>query len=139
MKKFLTLFTLALTLSIFTACNHTPTTTENIEETQTSNYKEYSTEALTNIPANQQTVLFFHASWCPTCRAAEKDILANVNQIPTNTIIYKIDYDSEKTLKEQYDVNYQHTFVLVDKEGNKLGEWVGLMTLEELMEAVNNN
>ena len=37
-------------------------------------------------------VLFFHASWCPTCRAADADITAKQSSIPSGLVIHKVDY-----------------------------------------------
>jgi thioredoxin 1 len=72
---------------------------------------------------NSKVVLFFHAAWCPTCRAAEKEILeVGVNN---GVIILKVDYDSAKDLKAKYGVTTQHTFVQIDATGNVKTKWSG--------------
>lgn len=90
------------------------------------NYVEY-TPAIVADSASQgkKVVLFFHASWCPTCKAAEQDILGRVNEIPENIVIVKTDYDTYTQLKEKYNITYQHTFVQVDGEGNQITVWNG--------------
>jgi hypothetical protein len=69
--------------------------------------------------------LFFAASWCSTCRAADRDIRAKLGEIPQGLVIFKTDYDKETALKSKYGVVRQHTFVLVDARGNALKKWSG--------------
>ena len=61
----------------------------------------------------------------PSCRSAEKDIKRNLNVIPEDIVIFKADYDSEKTLKQKYGITYQHTFVYVDAAGEAIAKWNG--------------
>ena len=50
---------------------------------------------------------------------------ANLDRIPEDVIVLKTDYDSQKELKKKYGITYQHTFVLVDDEGNEIKTWNG--------------
>lgn len=75
--------------------------------------------------AGLKNVLFFHASWCPTCRAADADISAKLSSIPAGLIIHKVDYDTATDLKKKYGVTYQHTFVQVDEKGEMITKWSG--------------
>ena len=70
-----------------------------------------------------RVVLFFHAPWCPSCRANEKDIQARVaaGSLPPGLTIVKVDYDSSTQLKARYGVRQQDTFVQVDAAGNAVG------------------
>ena len=77
-------------------------------------------------------VLYFHAPWCPTCQALDKNINANLGSIPEKTIIVKTDYDSSNDLKKKYGVTYQHTMVQVDSSGNKIKKWSGSPELKDL-------
>lgn len=78
-------------------------------------------------------VLFFHAAWCSTCRALERDIQASLSDIPSDLTILKIDYDSERDLRRQYGVTQQHTLIQVNTAGNKIHQWVGGNTLESII------
>lgn len=65
-------------------------------------------------------VLFFHAAWCPKCVQQDK-VLAD--WYPSEDFAYsvhKVDYDSSAELKQRYGVVQQHTYVMVDGQGNKL-------------------
>lgn len=89
-------------------------------------YKDYSPAALVEATKDGgKAVLFFWASWCPNCKAANADFLAHTNQIPNNVTVFKTNYDTEKTLKTKYGVTYQHTFVQVDAQGNQITKWNG--------------
>lgn len=89
-------------------------------------YIDYTATSVTEAAENKgKAVLFFHAAWCPTCKAAEEDILANADKIPSDLTIIKTDYDTEIELRKKYGITIQHTFVQVDSEGNQISKWVG--------------
>ena len=99
------------------------------------NYLDYSESFLTR--ANEgKVVLFFKANWCPTCNALDKDILKNLNKIPEDVTILKVDYDVASDLKKKYEVVTQHTLVQVDAKGNEITKWVGGNTLGTILERV---
>ena len=77
-------------------------------------------------------VLFFRASWCPTCRALDADIRSRLSEIPSGLVILDVDYDNSSELKQKYGVTYQHTFVQVDASGNQIAKWSGSPTLAAL-------
>ncbi|MVN88440.1 redoxin domain-containing protein [Deinococcus sp. HMF7620] len=87
-------------------------------------YQPYSKAAF-DAAKSKQRVLFFWASWCPNCRAAEADIQKNLGSLPAGVVVFKTDYDKEAALKKQYGITYQHTFVLVDAQGKALRKWSG--------------
>lgn len=88
------------------------------------NYVDYTQKAFDDA-ANTKRVLFFKASWCPSCRSADKVFTENLEKIPTNVMIFKVDYDKETALKTKYSVVRQHTFVYVDAKGASLKTWSG--------------
>ena len=85
-------------------------------------YEIYTPEKLAQA-TNGDVVLFFHASWCPTCRAAEASI--NETGVPDGLTILKLDYDRELELRQKYGVTVQHTFVQVDENGDLIKKWTG--------------
>ncbi len=82
-------------------------------------------------------VLFFHASWCPSCRGLSANIEANRDAIPAGLTILKLDYDREVELKKKYGVTYQHTLVQVDANGNLIKKWSGGASLQTIVDQVN--
>lgn len=79
-------------------------------------YREYSEGAVAD--AEGRVLLFFHASWCPQCRAIEDDILTQ--GVPAGVTILHVDYDTHQDLRQRYGVTLQTTFVEVDAAGEPL-------------------
>ena len=104
--------------------------------TAESGFIDYDESKLTNAQYGR-VVLFFHASWCPSCRGLEKDIINNKNNIPADLLIMKVDYDSSTDLKKKYKVVQQHTLVQVDSKGELIKSNQGLYQLNTL-ESLNN-
>lgn len=96
----------------------------------TGTYQEYS-EA--QVAENDGALLFFHASWCPSCRTLDESITKESENIPGGLAILKLDYDKETELKKKYAVVGQHTLVQVDKDGNKITMWRGGNSLDEVL------
>jgi len=99
-------------------------------------YETYAPEKVALASATHDVVLFFRASWCPTCRALDADIKANLSKIPESLAILDVNYDNSTALKQKYGVTYQHTFVQVDKDGNLIKKWSGSPTLSALVSEV---
>ena len=99
-------------------------------------YEAYAPEKVMLASATHDVVLFFRASWCPTCRAVDADIKANLSKIPGSLAILDVNYDNSTALKQKYGVTYQHTFVQVDKDGNLIKKWSGSPTLSALVAEV---
>ena len=103
-----------------------PTDAMMKDDKQSLNYIDYSAAALASAAQNGgKPVIFFKASWCPSCQAADKAFTSNLDQIPAGVTILKADYDTEKDLKAKYGITYQHTFVQVDATGKELAKWNG--------------
>lgn len=83
-------------------------------------YVDYSAEAVAN--AEGRKWLFFHAPWCPQCRALEADIESQ--GVPAGLTIFKVDYDTSTELKQRYGVTLQTTVVEIDDEGNEVDKFV---------------
>lgn len=94
------------------------------QQSSAGSYLDYSLAAY-NAASDQKRVLFFHATWCPTCKAANIEISSNLDQIPAGVVILKTDYDTEVALKKKYNITYQHTFVEVDAYGEVITQWNG--------------
>lgn len=99
-------------------------------------YEAYTSGKVALASSTHDVVLFFRASWCPTCRVIDADIKANLSKIPSSLAILDVDYDNSTALKQKYGVTYQHTFVQVDKDGNMIKKWSGSPTLAKLVSEI---
>lgn len=107
---------------------------------QSRPYQEYS-KATFDANTGKKRVLFFYANWCETCRPADADFKANESSFPEDLVLFRVNYNDpdtdqeEKDLARKYGITYQHTFVLVDGEGNEVKKWNGGQT-EKLLSSV---
>ncbi len=87
-------------------------------------YEDYSADkvALADQKDNK-VVLFFHADWCPICRAIDAEINASKTALPAGVHLLKVDFDTATALRQKYGVTSQYTFVQVDGKGNVLKKW----------------
>jgi len=79
-------------------------------------------------------VLFFHASWCPTCQAAEANLTSQ--PVPDGLTVVKTDFDTMTELRQKYGVTVQHTFVQIDAGGAQLAKWSGSTSAAEIADQV---
>jgi thiol-disulfide isomerase/thioredoxin len=93
-------------------------------QTEPGTYTEYSEKAA--LAPTGTKILFFHAPWCPQCRAIEASI--ETDGVPTGVTVLKVDYDSNQELRQRYGVTLQTTFVKIDDNGNKIASYVAYET-----------
>jgi len=94
--------------------------TEVAPSTVAGAYVEYSDGAIQSTPGPK--ALFFHASWCPQCRALDEDLKAR--GAPDGLTVFKVDYDGRTDLRQKYGVTLQTTVVFVDDAGELISSSV---------------
>lgn len=120
----------------------TPTSNSTTQQEHTppsaviGTYEPYSQAAL-QAAKDKRKLLFFHAAWCPQCRALEKSI--EQSGVPVGVAIFKVDFDNSHELRQKYDVTIQTTIVEIDEQGNLLKKHVAYdnPVLPEVMQALN--
>ena len=76
-------------------------------------------------------VLFFYADWCPTCRPVDEELSQKATELPGNVTVIRVNYNDDQTdedeeaLAKKYGITYQHTFVVIDENGNEIKKWNG--------------
>lgn len=100
-----------------------------------SSYIDYSEEAIKNTD-KKFIVLFFHADWCPTCKAFEKQVLSE--SVPDDILILKVDFDTENDLRKKYNILTQTSFVLINKDGNLIKRWVWAKWIDDIVEKLKD-
>ena len=96
-------------------------------------YVDYSGDVIAQTAGTK--LLFFHAPWCPQCRALEADIKAK--GVPEGVTIIKVDYDSNQSLRQKYGVTIQTTLVKVDDSGKLIEKYVAYD--EPTLQAIKEN
>ncbi|GAB3141394.1 thioredoxin domain-containing protein [Marisediminicola antarctica] len=99
-------------------------------------FQEYTPEAVSSATTDATVVLFFHATWCSTCKLLADDITANADSIPDDVQILLVDFDTATDLKQRYGVTLQHTLVQVDSNGDAIEQWHLTRTLGELLDSL---
>ncbi len=100
------------------------------------------TSGILDTTKDVRRVIFFYANWCPTCKTANEDFLANEAKIPQDVVVIRTNYNDtdtdqeEKDLAKKYGITYQHTFVYIDGNGNEISKWNGGGSTE-LIQKVN--
>lgn len=96
------------------------TQTMTMDNSQAGAYVNYSSSAIAESSGTK--LLFFHAQWCPQCRAIEADI--KQDGVPAGVTIIKVDYDTNQALRQKYGITLQTTFVRIDDQGNLVEKFV---------------
>jgi len=95
-------------------------------------FEDYSEDKIQRAE-NGDVVLYFSATWCPSCNTLNNNLNENLDLIPDGVNILKVDFDNSTELRQKYGVTFQHTFVQVDAQGNQIAKWSGGTTLESLV------
>ena len=108
---------------------------DKMMKADSSRYVQYS-KAIFDQSKDLRRVLYFYATWCPSCKAANEDFSTNTNKIPKDVVVIRINYNDpdtdaeEKDLAKKYGITYQHTFIQIDANGKRLMKWNGGQTDE---------
>jgi thiol-disulfide isomerase/thioredoxin len=70
-------------------------------------------------------LLFFHASWCGSCKAKDEVLTGFYEEGSYPVSTYKIDFDTAEALKAKYGISSQDTVVLVDGTGKAIETIMG--------------
>ena len=99
-------------------------------ESESSRYLPY-TASVYQSAEDKRVVLYFYATWCPSCKVANAEFLAPPEKIPQDVVVLRVNYNDpdtdadEKALAAKYGITYQHTFVQIDKDGKEITKWNG--------------
>ncbi len=124
---------LLLTIGAIGCTNQNSGPAKVVEAAADARFTVYADSA--SVIGKEPVALFFHADWCGTCTALEKDINNNIDELPKDAKILKVNFDTEIELKKEYGVLLQSMFVVLDKDGNVI-EKLAAPTFDKLKEAI---
>ena len=101
---------------------------------KTTGYVDYDAAMVDGaLAAGQNVILFFHATWCPSCKSLDAAINSSLSSIPADTLIVKVDYDTSTDLKKKYRVVGQHTTVMLNADGSEKSKKLGARSVSEVL------
>jgi thioredoxin 1 len=76
-------------------------------------FKPFTKEAFNAAAAEgKMTLVFFHAPWCPVCKAQEPKVQKHLDSDAKQVVALKVDYDTNKPLRQEMNVSKQSTLIL---------------------------
>lgn len=105
----------------------------NTWDTDYTWYTKYnSSEVTKNEFESVTSILFFYKQDCASCESMNNDITSNIQQIPEQVEIFKVDMEVNQPLLEKYSIDAENSFVVLHSKGNSTKiSW--LTTLESLL------
>jgi thiol-disulfide isomerase/thioredoxin len=102
-------------------------------------YVMYSADAVEKARAEGRAmVLYFWAGWCPICVADEPLIKRRIESSGLPIAGFRVDFDAEKSLREKYRVPYQHTTVMLGRDGVEAERFTGPVDEATFVGALQN-
>lgn len=98
-------------------------------------YQDYSEDVLSKA-TQEHIVLFFHAPWCPSCNAFEEKVISE--EIPEDILILKVDFDSNRDLRQKYNILTQTSFALIDWEWNLVNRWIWSRWINDIIDKISS-
>lgn len=111
----------------------------------TTPYLRYNKEDYDKALAEEKVIyLYFYATWCPICKAERPSIFAAFDEMNYNNVIgFEVHYNDGETTQEDEDiakdfgVAYQHTTVILDKNGNEVYRSLSKITKDKIIEEIS--
>ena len=101
-------------------------------------YEELNISNFEDKIKGKNVIVDFYAPWCPPCKIVASNLEDFSAKKPKNVEVYKVNVDVELTLAIKYGVTALPT-LLYFKDGKKVGETIGVLTPQELLQASEQN
>jgi len=88
--------------------------------------------------------LDFYANWCPICKAESPDIIAAFNELDNENVVgYRVHFndnevtEDDKEMAKKFGITYQHTKVILNKNGEVALKSLEAYSKEDTINAIN--
>lgn len=120
-----------------------PKNSEKVDEADLVAMKWYTSldEALAIAQKTNRPVLIdFFATWCGPCKMLESDVFTKqeFKDWASGVVLCRIDVDAQPDVAKKFEIEAMPTTIMVDKNGNELGRFVGFVPLAEYMSQVRS-
>lgn len=115
---------LVLAIAVLPGSSKSPSQTQQSGEIS-PHYVYYSDAEYAKAKERGRAVLNFWAGWCPTCLGLDQELKDRSSEIPKDVTLLRVNYDTETSLKQKYNIVFQHTLVQVNKDGSEITKWTG--------------
>mgnify|MGYP000945753691 FL=1 len=98
-------------------------------------YEEITKENFSEKISGKNAIVKFHATWCPNCRALEK----NFNKVDLDALgvtVYKVDIEQQRELTQMYSIRALPS-ILYLKNGKLISTEMGVKTPNEISESID--
>jgi|694.fasta_scaffold22555_3 hypothetical protein len=102
-----------------------------------TDYKTFDIKSESAKVPNPKIILFFSSSECLSCKSLERDIEREVNLIPFNVFILRVDTLQNKELADKYQVLLPNTFVQINQNQKELRKWDYSYNFVDLIKEIN--
>lgn len=114
------------------------TTSEPMAETHLAWQQSLPSDA---VAGDKPILIYFTASWCPPCRIMKSEVLPTKRVVDAaeGYVPVMIDVDDDPVTAGQFQIASIPTTVILDADGTVRERLVGLLSVEELEEALDEN
>jgi len=88
--------------------------------------------------------LNFYANWCPICKGEQPDLFAAFNELNNPDVVgYRVHYNDneedadDREMAKKFGITYQHTKVIIDKNGNVALKSLEAYSKEKVINEIN--
>lgn len=112
---------------------------ESIKDSDNNVANNYEEAIRKSKETNKNILLFFTADWCPYCIKMKTESLSNkdVQESLKNYILLTVDAGSDNGLVKKFDINSLPSFVVLDKNEQKIKFKKGFIKYNEFINWLN--
>ena len=121
-----------------------PKPEEAMMKKEASTFVDFTQAAYEKALADKKPIyLYFHANWCPTCKAQNPTVNEVFSQHMGGVAGFRVSYndsdtnDEERALAKTFGVTYQHTFFYIDRAGKTVKKTIGSQTAAQITADLN--
>jgi len=113
-----------------------PFSWDNVEQEGGINWQPYTTGMATAQVKHKSVFLHIYAVWCQYCKKMAKETFQDqsvIQHLNANYISIRVDYDTEKSVLEEFPANGVPATYIINPKGQKVGPLMGYIPQDKLL------